>query len=147
MRSTIFYSNYYCSGATTGSVYRHDQARPASIKSHWAYYRWLAWAKNIEVPISLGADSSKMEAISPRYKTALSELREPPHLFLHPTMPETFSHKWDTPVYKGETSFNTGLFINGQYVDGKKGQTIEWVAKRNPVMRTILSLFVQSCQP
>ena len=42
-------------------------------------------------------------------------------------MPETFSQEWDTPVYKGKTSFNTGLFINGQYVDGVKGKTIEWV--------------------
>ena len=41
-------------------------------------------------------------------------------------MPEIFSREWDTDVYKGKTSFNTGLFINGQFVDGRKGTTIEW---------------------
>ena len=41
-------------------------------------------------------------------------------------MPGIFSRKWDTDVYKGKTSFNTGLFINGQFVDGRKGTTIEW---------------------
>jgi hypothetical protein len=41
-------------------------------------------------------------------------------------MPQIFSREWDTDVYKGKTSFNTGLFINGQYVDGRKGTTIEW---------------------
>jgi aldehyde dehydrogenase (NAD+) len=40
-------------------------------------------------------------------------------------MPESFEYEWDTPVYKGKTSFNTGLFINGQFVDGSKGKTIE----------------------
>jgi aldehyde dehydrogenase (NAD+) len=40
-------------------------------------------------------------------------------------MPEIFSHEWNTELYKGKTSFNTGLFINGQYVDGRKGTTIE----------------------
>ena len=42
-------------------------------------------------------------------------------------MPAIFSHEWNTEVYKGKTSFNTGLFINGQYVDGRKGTTIERV--------------------
>lgn len=40
-------------------------------------------------------------------------------------MPPTFSYNWDTPVYKGRTSYSTGLFINGQFVDGVKKQTIE----------------------
>ncbi|KAI0791842.1 aldehyde dehydrogenase [Abortiporus biennis] len=40
-------------------------------------------------------------------------------------MPETFTYKFDTPVYKGETSFSTGLFINGQFVDGSNKTTID----------------------
>lgn len=40
-------------------------------------------------------------------------------------MPETFTHKFDTPVFKGETSFNTGLYINGKWVDGGDGGYIE----------------------
>jgi len=46
-------------------------------------------------------------------------------------MPGSFSYEWDTPVYKGKTSFNTGLFINGQFVDGKKGKTIDIVNPTN----------------
>jgi len=41
-------------------------------------------------------------------------------------MPTTFTHKFDTYVYKGETSFETGLFINGQFVDGSDASTIEY---------------------
>jgi aldehyde dehydrogenase (NAD+) len=37
----------------------------------------------------------------------------------------TFEYTWDTPVYKGKTTLPTGLFINGKFVDGVKGQTIE----------------------
>ncbi|KAI6000378.1 aldehyde dehydrogenase [Pisolithus orientalis] len=33
-------------------------------------------------------------------------------------MPSIFTHEFNTPVYKGKVSFNTGLFINGQFVDG-----------------------------
>ena len=40
-------------------------------------------------------------------------------------MPETFTHVFDTPAYKGTTSFNTGLFIDGKFVDGVKKTTIE----------------------
>jgi aldehyde dehydrogenase (NAD+) len=40
-------------------------------------------------------------------------------------MPDTFSYSWDTPTYKGQTSFNTGLFIGGKWVDGSNGTTIE----------------------
>jgi len=56
-------------------------------------------------------------------------------------MPEIFSYEWDTDVYKGKTSFNTGLFINGQYVDGCKGTTIEWVLHRVLSQDTDLPLF------
>jgi aldehyde dehydrogenase (NAD+) len=40
-------------------------------------------------------------------------------------MPETFSHEFDTPAYKGKTSFSTGLFIDGKFVDGSKNTTID----------------------
>jgi len=40
-------------------------------------------------------------------------------------MPSTFTYEWDTPKYKGKTSFNTGLFIGGEFVDGSNGTTID----------------------
>jgi len=42
-------------------------------------------------------------------------------------MPSIFTHEFDTPVYKGKVSINTGLFINGQFVDGSDKTTIEYV--------------------
>ncbi|KAI6166293.1 aldehyde dehydrogenase [Pisolithus thermaeus] len=42
-------------------------------------------------------------------------------------MPIVFTHEFNTPVYKGKVSFNTGLFINGQFVDGSGGTTIDVV--------------------
>ncbi|KAI6100130.1 aldehyde dehydrogenase [Pisolithus sp. B1] len=42
-------------------------------------------------------------------------------------MPIVFTHEFNTPVYKGKVSFNTGLFINGQFVDGLDGTTIDVV--------------------
>jgi hypothetical protein len=40
-------------------------------------------------------------------------------------MPATFTHEFDTPAYKGKTSFSTGLFIGGKFVDGSDQTTIE----------------------
>ncbi|KAI0668746.1 aldehyde dehydrogenase [Trametes maxima] len=40
-------------------------------------------------------------------------------------MPETFVHKFDTPVFKGEVNVPLGLYINGKFVDGSNGTTIE----------------------
>ncbi|KAF9030218.1 aldehyde dehydrogenase [Hymenopellis radicata] len=40
-------------------------------------------------------------------------------------MPQTFTHEFDTPVYKGKTSFPTGIFINGEFVDGSDGGMID----------------------
>lgn len=40
-------------------------------------------------------------------------------------MPQTFTHHFDTPVYKGTSSFSTGLFIDGKFVDGSDGGLIE----------------------
>ncbi|KAI0791845.1 aldehyde dehydrogenase [Abortiporus biennis] len=40
-------------------------------------------------------------------------------------MPETFTYQFNTPVFKGESSFSTGLFINGEFVDGSKKTYID----------------------
>lgn len=40
-------------------------------------------------------------------------------------MPEVFTHKFDTPVYKGTVEIPTGLFIDGKFVDGGDGGHIE----------------------
>jgi len=40
-------------------------------------------------------------------------------------MPATFSYEWDTPKYKGKSSFSTGLFIDGKFVDGSNKTTID----------------------
>jgi len=42
-------------------------------------------------------------------------------------MPFTFTHEFNTPAFKGKVSFNTGLFINGQFLDGSDNTTIEYV--------------------
>ncbi|KAI6095802.1 hypothetical protein F5141DRAFT_628181 [Pisolithus sp. B1] len=42
-------------------------------------------------------------------------------------MPTVFTHEFNTPVYKGKVSFDTGLFIDGQFVDGSDGTTIDIV--------------------
>ncbi|XP_006457432.1 hypothetical protein AGABI2DRAFT_212840 [Agaricus bisporus var. bisporus H97] len=36
-------------------------------------------------------------------------------------MPQTYTHTFDTPVYKGSVTINTGLFIGGQWVDPVDG--------------------------
>ncbi|KAJ7266427.1 aldehyde dehydrogenase domain-containing protein [Mycena haematopus] len=38
-----------------------------------------------------------------------------------------FTHEFKTPTYTGKVSFPTGLFINGEFVDGVKGTTLEVV--------------------
>jgi aldehyde dehydrogenase (NAD+) len=40
-------------------------------------------------------------------------------------MPTSFAYHFDTPVYTGSTTFETGLFIGGKFVDGSEGGTIE----------------------
>ncbi|KAJ3726862.1 aldehyde dehydrogenase [Lentinula raphanica] len=40
-------------------------------------------------------------------------------------MPGTFKVELDTPVYKGSVSCNTGLFIDGKFVDAVEGGTID----------------------
>ena len=40
-------------------------------------------------------------------------------------MPEVFTYEFDHPHHKGKSSFSTGLFINGQFVDGVDKTYIE----------------------
>ena len=40
-------------------------------------------------------------------------------------MPQVFEYTWDTPAYKGKTSFSTGLYIGGKSVDSVDGETWE----------------------
>ncbi|KAF5309528.1 hypothetical protein D9619_012369 [Psilocybe cf. subviscida] len=54
-------------------------------------------------------------------------------------MPSTFSYEWDTPMYKGKTSFNTGLFIGGKFVDGSNGTTIDVINPTNGKVVTSIS--------
>jgi aldehyde dehydrogenase (NAD+) len=42
-------------------------------------------------------------------------------------MPGTFKHTFDTPAFKGDVEIPLGLFINGEFVDGSEGKTIECV--------------------
>ena len=48
-------------------------------------------------------------------------------------MPTLFTYEFDTPVYKGKVSFNTGLFIDGKFVDGSDKTTIECVPLDYPL--------------
>lgn len=40
-------------------------------------------------------------------------------------MTRSYTHHFDTPVYKGDVLFNTGLFINNEFVNSVSGETIE----------------------
>lgn len=40
-------------------------------------------------------------------------------------MTAVYTHKFETPIYKGDVSLNTGLFINNEFVDSVSGETIE----------------------
>ncbi|KAG2121720.1 aldehyde dehydrogenase [Suillus cothurnatus] len=40
-------------------------------------------------------------------------------------MPSTFAHEFKTPTFKAKVAFRTGLFINGQFVDGSDNTTID----------------------
>ncbi|KAL5534907.1 hypothetical protein ACEPAF_2997 [Sanghuangporus sanghuang] len=51
-------------------------------------------------------------------------------------MPQTFEYTWDTPAYKGKTSFSTGLFIGGKSVDAVDGETFDVV---NPTTGKVLT--------
>lgn len=45
-------------------------------------------------------------------------------------MPSSFNYQFDTPVFKGKADFSTGLFIDGKFVDGASGSTIECVSRQ-----------------
>jgi aldehyde dehydrogenase (NAD+) len=40
-------------------------------------------------------------------------------------MPSTFTYEFNNASFKGKSSFNTGLFINGKFVDGSDNTTID----------------------
>lgn len=44
-------------------------------------------------------------------------------------MAQTYSHTFDTPVYKGKINVPLGLYIGGKWVDGAEGKTIECVPR------------------
>jgi aldehyde dehydrogenase (NAD+) len=54
-------------------------------------------------------------------------------------MTKTYSHTFDSHVFKGTVEIPTGIFINGQWKDGSEGKTIECVA-RDLQRRLILEL-------
>jgi aldehyde dehydrogenase (NAD+) len=39
----------------------------------------------------------------------------------------TFQYQFDAPLFKGKVEFPTGLFIDGKWLDGSEGKTIEYV--------------------
>ncbi|KAJ8593641.1 aldehyde dehydrogenase [Rhizopogon salebrosus TDB-379] len=54
-------------------------------------------------------------------------------------MPSTFTHQFDAPTFKGKVSFNTGIFINGQFVDGSNNTTIDVINPTNGKVITSVS--------
>jgi len=40
-------------------------------------------------------------------------------------MPATFTHQFETPVFKGGVEFSTGIYVDGKFVDGSSGKTID----------------------
>ena len=42
-------------------------------------------------------------------------------------MPATYTHDFDTPSYKAKVTINTGLFIDGKFVDPIEPSSIEYV--------------------
>ncbi|KAF9526799.1 aldehyde dehydrogenase [Crepidotus variabilis] len=51
-------------------------------------------------------------------------------------MPATFTYQFDTPLYKGTSSFSTGIFIDGKFVDGSNKTTIDVV---NPTTGKVIT--------
>ena len=43
-------------------------------------------------------------------------------------MPVVYTKTFDTPLFKGAVSVNTGLFINDDFADSVEGDTIEYVS-------------------
>ncbi|KDR73245.1 hypothetical protein GALMADRAFT_142376 [Galerina marginata CBS 339.88] len=51
-------------------------------------------------------------------------------------MPGTYTHKFDTPSYKAESTIHTGLFIGGKWVDPVEGGTIDVI---NPATGKVIT--------
>jgi aldehyde dehydrogenase (NAD+) len=51
----------------------------------------------------------------------------------------SFSYEFNTPVYKGKSSFPTGLFIGGKFVPGSSGKTIDVINPTNGKLITSVS--------
>ncbi|KAG1817365.1 aldehyde dehydrogenase domain-containing protein [Suillus variegatus] len=54
-------------------------------------------------------------------------------------MPSAFTHEFNTPAFKGKVSFSTGLFINGQFLDGSDNTTIDVINPTNGKVITSVS--------
>jgi aldehyde dehydrogenase (NAD+) len=53
-------------------------------------------------------------------------------------MPSVFTHEFNNDSFKGKSSFETGLFINGQFVDGSDNTCIEYVSSKETVYYWLL---------
>ena len=62
-------------------------------------------------------------------------------------MPAAFTYQFDSSLFKGTTTVNTGLFINGQFVDSSDGATIEYVARFRASMAYMLTTRAVSSTP
>jgi len=54
-------------------------------------------------------------------------------------MPETFTHNFQSEAYTGKTSFSTGLFIDGKFVDGSDKTYIDVLNPTNGLLITKIS--------
>ncbi|KAG6876990.1 hypothetical protein C0992_011138 [Termitomyces sp. T32_za158] len=61
-------------------------------------------------------------------------------------MQSTFTYNFDTPAFKGTSTFHTGLFIGGKWMDPVKPATIEWVTRKDSVFM-ILTLPISVINP
>ena len=55
-------------------------------------------------------------------------------------MPSIYTQAFSSPVYNGKISVNTGLFINGQWVDPIEKGTIEYVRDSEPRLAGVAKL-------
>ncbi|KAH7921428.1 aldehyde dehydrogenase [Leucogyrophana mollusca] len=54
-------------------------------------------------------------------------------------MPSTFSYDFNSAAYKGQVSFSTGIYINGQFLDGADNTTIDVINPTNGKVITKIS--------
>ncbi|KAF9445644.1 aldehyde dehydrogenase [Macrolepiota fuliginosa MF-IS2] len=55
-------------------------------------------------------------------------------------MPKTYTHHFDTPTFKGSITVNTGLYINGKWVDPVEGGTVDVIDPANGKVITPVSI-------